>query len=153
MTASPAARRLTSRVGDESLAVKLRLSACAATLSAAILSLAVCAQTPSQQPAANGAASAIAGTGGAESSRLAALSPAGMSAQEACTGLQSVAECATALHLAHNLTIPFTDLRSRLTDGQSLAAALQAVKPDADVKSEVRRAERQARADARAPQG
>ena len=89
----------------------------------------------------------------AQNTRLAAIVPAGMSAQEACSGFRSTDECAATLHASQNLGIPFTDLKAKVTGGQKLGAAIKELKPDANVKSEVRKAEEQARADARSPQG
>jgi hypothetical protein len=43
---------------------------------------------------------------------LAALLPQGLSQREACEGLKTTNECATALHAAQNLNIPFADLKS-----------------------------------------
>jgi hypothetical protein len=88
-----------------------------------------------------------------ESTRIAALTPSGMSPQEACTGFESVMECATALHLAQNLNIPFTDLKARLAAGDPMYAALRGLKPDADAPRELRRAEKEARADTQPPRG
>jgi hypothetical protein len=89
----------------------------------------------------------------AQNTRLAAIVPAGMSATEACAGFRSTDECAATLHASQNLGIPFTDLKAKVTGGQKLGAAIKALKPDANVKSEVRKAEDQARADVRSPQG
>ena len=89
----------------------------------------------------------------AQSTRLAAIVPSGMSAQEACTGFRSVEECAATLHASQNLSIPFADLKSRVTGGAKLGAAIHQLKPDANVKAEVRKAEEQARSDTRSPQG
>jgi hypothetical protein len=89
----------------------------------------------------------------AQNTRLAAIVPAGMSATEACSGFRSTDECAATLHASQNLGIPFTDLKAKVTGGQKLGAAIKALKPDANVKSEVRKAEDQARADVRSPQG
>jgi len=74
-----------------------------------------------------------------------------MSATEACSGFKSTTECAAALHAAQNLGIPFKDLKSRMSGGEKLGAAIHDLKPGADVRSEVSRAEEQARADLRAP--
>jgi hypothetical protein len=89
----------------------------------------------------------------AQNTRLAAIVPAGMSATEACAGFRSTDECAATLHASQNLGISFTDLKAKVTGGQKLGAAIKALKPDANVKSEVRKAEDQARADVRSPQG
>ena len=86
--------------------------------------------------------------------RLAAITPPGMSTEQACTGFKSIRECAVALHAAQNLSIPFPDLKSKLTGGQKLGAAIHDLKPEANAKEEARRAEEQARSDAQAgPQG
>jgi hypothetical protein len=89
----------------------------------------------------------------AQSTRLAAIVPAGMSAQEACTGFRSVEECAATLHVSQNLSIPFPDLKSKVTGGAKLGVAVHQLKPDANVKAELRKAEEQARSDTRSPQG
>jgi hypothetical protein len=88
-----------------------------------------------------------------QSTRLAAIVPPGMSAQEACAGFRSVDECVATLHASHNLSIPFPDLKSRVTGGAKLATAIHQLKPDTNVKAEVRKAEEQARSDTRLPQG
>jgi hypothetical protein len=96
------------------------------------------AETPAQGPT--------------RSSPFAALVPADMSATEACDGFKSMTECAAALHAAQNVGIPFKDLKTRMTGGETLGAAIHDLKPGADVQSEVSRAEEQARADVRLPQ-
>ena len=88
-----------------------------------------------------------------QSSRFAALVPSDMSATEACSGFKSTTECAVALHAAHNVGIPFKDLKTRMTRGETLGAAIHHLKPGADAGAEVSRAEEQARADVRSPQG
>jgi hypothetical protein len=109
--------------------------------------------TPSSSAQQDPAASAQSTGPSSPAMRLAAIAPAGMTAQEACTGFKSVQECATSLHAAQNLNIPFTDLKSKVTGGQKLGAAIKELKPDANVKAEVHRAEQQARSDTRSPQG
>jgi hypothetical protein len=89
----------------------------------------------------------------AQSTGLAAIVPPGMSAQEACAGFRSVDECVATLHASRNLSIPFPDLKSRVTGGTKLGTAIHQLKPDANVKAEVRKAEEQARSDTRSPQG
>jgi hypothetical protein len=87
------------------------------------------------------------------STHLAALVPAGMSAEEACTGFKSVKDCAASLHASQNLNIPFADLKSKVTSGQGLGAAIHALKPDANARAEVKKAEGQARDDVHGPRG
>jgi len=105
--------------------------------------------TTQSDPAATAQSSAST----AQSTRLAAIVPSGMSAQEACTGFRSVEECAATLHVSQNLSIPFPDLKSKVTGGAKLGAAIHQLKPDANVKAELRKAEEQARSDTRSPQG
>jgi hypothetical protein len=86
--------------------------------------------------------------------RLAAITPAGMSTEQACTGFKSIRECAAALHAAQNLSIPFPELKSKLTGGQKLGAAIHRLAPEAKARDEARRAEEQARSDTQAgPRG
>jgi hypothetical protein len=91
--------------------------------------------------------------GPTQSSRLAELVPSDMSATEACDGFTSMTECAAALHAAKNTGIPFKDLKTKMTGGEKLGAAIHDLKPGADVRAEVSRAEEQAKADVRSPQG
>ena len=87
-----------------------------------------------------------------QSARFATLVPSDMSATEACSGFKTTSECSAALHAAHNVGIPFKDLKTRMTRGETLGAAIHHLKPGADVGAEVNRAQEQARADARSPQ-
>jgi len=105
--------------------------------------------TTQSDPAATAQSSAST----AQSTRLAAIVPSGMSAQEACAGFRSVEECVATLHVSQNLSIPFPDLKSKVTGGAKLGAAIHQLKPDANVKAELRKAEEQARSDTRSPQG
>jgi hypothetical protein len=75
-----------------------------------------------------------------------------MSATEACSGFKSMTECAAALHAAQNVRIPFRELKSKMTGGETLGAAIRDLMPGADVRSEVSRAQEQAEADLRSPQ-
>jgi|HubBroStandDraft_6_1064221.scaffolds.fasta_scaffold308087_1 hypothetical protein len=87
------------------------------------------------------------------STHLAALVPAGMSTEEACTGFKSVKDCAASLHASQNLNIPFADLKTKVTGGQGLGAAIHALKPDANARAEVKKAEGQAQDDVHGPRG
>jgi hypothetical protein len=84
---------------------------------------------------------------------LAALVPAGMSTEEACTGFKSVKDCAASLHASQNLNIPFGDLKAKVTGGQGLGAAIHALKPDANSRVEMKKAESQAQDDIHGPRG
>jgi cytoskeletal protein RodZ len=88
------------------------------------------------------------------STRLAAAVPQGMSAAEACAGFRNTLDCATTLHASQNLNIPFADLKSKVTGGEKLPAAIHDLKPEASAKSEARRAADQALSDMKgSPQG
>jgi hypothetical protein len=84
---------------------------------------------------------------------LAALVPAGMSTEEACTGFKNVKDCAASLHASQNLNIPFGDLKAKVTSGQGLGDAIHQLKPDVNARAEVKRAEGQAEGDVRTPRG
>jgi hypothetical protein len=88
-----------------------------------------------------------------KNTRLASILPAGMSSQQACQGFSSEDECATALHTAHNLNLPFDRLKEKVTAGSQLEAAVHDLKPDVDAKGAVERARQQARSDKEPPQG
>jgi len=102
------------------------------------------ATTPSNSMAPNAAD---------QNTRLAAVLPNGMSSKEACEGFSSEDDCATALHTAHNLNLPFDQLKQRVTAGTQLEAAVRELKPDVDAKGAVERAQQQVRADKQTPQG
>jgi hypothetical protein len=87
------------------------------------------------------------------STHLAALVPAGMSTEEACTGFKSVKDCAASLHASQNLNIPFGDLKAKVTGGQGLGAAIHALKPDANARAEMKKAQGQAQDDVHGPRG
>jgi hypothetical protein len=97
--------------------------------------------------------STAAGPSTSDSTRLAEASPSSMSMQEACTGFKSQKECAATVHASQNLSIPFADLKSKVTGGEKLGKAIKELKPDADAKAEARKAEHQARSDSSTPSG
>ncbi len=75
--------------------------------------------------------------------------PKGMTAQQACSGFSNLGQCVAAVHVSHNLDIPFADLKAKMSSGDSLGKAIHALKPDADAKAESKKAEKQAKADMR----
>jgi hypothetical protein len=71
----------------------------------------------------------------------------GLDANVAARGFRSLTEFVTVLHLAHNLEIPFPTLKKRVvTERIPLDVALRRMRPRADLKTELARAEREARA-------
>lgn len=129
----------------------------AATLGLAALAYAQTSPAPGQPDSNRQPPVSAQPSGATGRSRFAELVPADMSATEACSGFKSMMECAAALHAAQNVGIPFKELKSRMTGGETLGAAIRDLVPGADVRSEVSRAEEEARADLRpqhsSPQG
>ncbi len=111
------------------------------------------APSTAADPSSGSASTTSSSATGEPSTRLAAIVPSGMTTQEACTGFNSVSECVTALHVSQNLSIPFPALKAKVTGGQKLSAAIHELKPDANSKAEVRKAEEQTQNDLHAPQG
>ncbi len=81
------------------------------------------------------------------SSNLEKLLPAGTTAQQACSGFKNLGQCVAAIHVANNLDIPFADLKAKITSGDSLGKAIEALKPSANAKAESKKANKQAQAD------
>jgi len=104
---------------------------------------------PAPDPAAVPRATAHAEVAG--NIRVAAMIPAGISTRDACVGFRSIGACSAALHASQNLSISFAEVRDRMLGGESLGAAIHAMKPRVDPLREVRRAEKQARDDLRPP--
>lgn len=86
------------------------------------------------------------------SSRLQPLLPNGTSVANAAAGFQDQGEFISAVHVAHNLNIPFDQLKAQMTGGNSvsLGKAIRKLRPDLDgkaVKSNLTLAERQTERD------
>ncbi len=83
------------------------------------------------------------------SSNLQKLLPQGMTAQDACSGFKNLGQCVAAIHVSHNLDIPFSDLKSKVTGtgSESLGKAIKNLKPSADSKAESKKAQKQANED------
>lgn len=58
-----------------------------------------------------------------------------MTLATAATGFRNEGQFVAALLVAKNLNIPFIELKDRMTAGESLGAAIHAVKPDLDGKA------------------
>lgn len=83
-------------------------------------------------------------------SKVQALLPAGTSLEQASAGFKNMGQFLAALHVSHNLNIPFADLQREMTDGKSLGQAIQTLSPNqskSEVKSSVKTAETQAKQD------
>src|SRR5579863_6279426 len=66
---------------------------------------------------------------------LTPLLPSGMTLATAAAGFKNEGQFVAALHVAKNLNIPFLELKDRMTAGESLGAAIHALKPDLDAKT------------------
>jgi hypothetical protein len=83
----------------------------------------------------------------------------GMDAQAACGGFKNLGQCVAAAHVSQNLGLKFTDLKDTMLglnpDGtlsttaksMSLGKAIQTLKPQADPKTEIKKANEQAEGD------
>jgi len=72
----------------------------------------------------------------------------GEDAQAACSGFKNLGQCVAAAHVAKNLDIPggFAALRAKMTGSGavSLGKAIQQLSPNANAKSETKKANQQA---------
>jgi hypothetical protein len=71
---------------------------------------------------------------------LAKLLPAGTDLQAAASGFRNLGEFVAAVHVSNNLGIPFDQLKDRMISGDSLGAAIHALRPGADAQVEARKA-------------
>jgi len=78
--------------------------------------------------------------------RLQALLPSGMTLATASTGFKNQGQFIAALHVSHNLNIPFAQLKAEMTgtDHDSLGQAIQDLRPSTNVKTATKTAEREA---------
>ena len=86
------------------------------------------------------------------STRLLALLPAGTNLQVAATGFKNLGQFVAAVHVSHNLGIPFDQLKAKMTgtNPESLGRAIEDLRPSLTsktVKTDVKTAEHQAKAD------
>ena len=84
--------------------------------------------------------------------RLQPLLPPGMTIATAATGFKNQGQFIAALHVAHNLNIPFAQLKAEMTgvEHESLGQAIHELQPTANAKAAAKTAEQQARADLKA---
>jgi hypothetical protein len=82
--------------------------------------------------------------------RVVALLPSGMTLPSAASGFASTGQFIATLHVAHNLNIPFSQLKAEVTSGIPLGQAVSELRPALSpgiVKTDLRLAESQARQD------
>lgn len=81
--------------------------------------------------------------------KLQSLLPAGTDLQTAASGFKNLGQFVAAVHVSHNLGIPFDQLKAKMIGPpkESLGQAVHALKPDADSKTETGKATKQAKQD------
>src|SRR5260370_8042723 len=81
--------------------------------------------------------------------KLQGLLPAGTNVQQASQGFKNLGQFVAAVHVSHNLGIPFDQLKPKMpgSSPQSLGKAIQDLKPAADSKTESKKANKQAKDD------
>ena len=85
------------------------------------------------------------------SSKLQVMLPPNTNLQDAAKGFKNLGQFVAAVHVSHNLGISFDQLKAMMTGSHhdSLGAAIRALKPDADAKSEAKKAKQEADDDLR----
>ena len=78
--------------------------------------------------------------------RLQGLFPAGTDLQKASAGFKNLGQFVAAAHVSRNLDIPFDSLKAKMigTKPESLGQAISELKPAADAKTEVQKAQKAA---------
>ena len=81
--------------------------------------------------------------------KLQSLLPAGTNLQQAAQGYKNLGQFVAAVHVSHNLGIPFDQLKAKMIGPprESLGAAIHALKPAAKSKEESKKGEKQAKQD------
>lgn len=89
------------------------------------------------------------------SSRLQGLLPPGTNLQDASKGFKNLGQFVAAVHVSHNLNIPFDQLKAKMTGPSpvSLGKSIQELQPSANAKAEVKKAEKEAAQDIRETKG
>jgi hypothetical protein len=81
--------------------------------------------------------------------KLQSLLPKGTDLSLASSGFKNLGAFVSAVHVAHNLGIPFDTLKTQMMGPpkESLGKAIHALRPDADSKSAISKANKQAKQD------
>jgi hypothetical protein len=82
-------------------------------------------------------------------SKLQSLLPPGTDLQTAASGFKNLGQFVAAVHVSHNLGIPFDQLKAKMQGPptESLGKAIHELKPDANAKAETKTAESEANND------
>jgi hypothetical protein len=83
------------------------------------------------------------------SNKLQGLLPTGTNVQQAAQGFKNLGQFVAAVHVSHNLGIPFDTLKTKMMGPpkESLGKAIHALKPTANSTEESKKAEKQAKQD------
>jgi hypothetical protein len=83
------------------------------------------------------------------SSKLQSLLPPGTNLQTASQGFKNLGQFVAAVHVSHNLGIPFDQLKAKMIGPpkESLGEAIHTLKPAANSKEETKKGEKQAKQD------
>jgi hypothetical protein len=79
------------------------------------------------------------------SQSLANLLPPGTNLADASRGFKNLGQFVAAVHVSHNLDIPFAVLKSKMVSGANLGQAIGDLKPDVNAKEEAKKANKQAK--------
>src|SRR5215471_4398886 len=82
-------------------------------------------------------------------SKLQSLLPTGTNLQQAAQGFKNLGQFVAAVHVSHNLGIPFDQLKAKMMGPpkESLGKAIQALRPTANSKAETKKATDEAKED------
>lgn len=78
------------------------------------------------------------------SSNLQGLLPTGTNIQDAAKGFDNLGQFVAAVHVSHNLDIPFDQLKGEMMNGSSLGEAIHKLKPNVDARQEAIKGNQQA---------
>lgn len=83
------------------------------------------------------------------SDKLQGLLPAGTNVQQAAQGFKNLGQFVAAVHVSHNLGIPFDQLKAKMIGPpkESLGQAIHALKPAANASEESKKGEKEAKQD------
>jgi hypothetical protein len=83
------------------------------------------------------------------SDKLQGLLPAGTNVQQAAQGFKNLGQFVAAVHVSHNLGIPFDQLKAKMIGPpkESLGQAIHALKPTANSSEESKKGEKEAKQD------
>jgi hypothetical protein len=89
------------------------------------------------------------------SAKLSSLLPAGTDLQTAASGFRNLGQFVAAVHVSHNLGIPFSTLKAKMIGppSESLGKAIHQLKPSANSRTAVREAQKQTKGDLRTEEG